>query len=197
MFEQKYPILLASGSPRRREYLERFGLQFEVASADIDESVPLGEAPMDYVRRMVVNKAEAFDLSPDKVVITADTLVLVEGEILGKPEDPSQVFPMLTQLNGKTHQVITGYGIFFGDQQRLREVVTKVRLKKNSVELLKAYAQTSEPLDKAGSYSIQGLGTLLVDTIDGSYNNVVGLPVEELFSDLIQMGLLSPKGEEF
>jgi len=195
MFDQKFPILLASGSPRRREYLERFGLQFDVASTDIDESVRASEEPIAYVRRMVEEKAQAFlsDATQDTVVLTADTLVLIDGQILGKPEGQTKVLPMLEQLNGKMHQVITGYGVFFEGKKHLREVVSQVWFRQNPKDLLAAYAKTDEPLDKAGSYSIQGLGTLLVEKIDGSYNNVVGLPVEELLADLVNMHLLTPK----
>lgn len=194
MFEQQRPILLASGSPRRREYLARYGLEFTVQTAQIDETPLEGEDPLAYVRRMVLAKAEPFapEAEAGKVVVTADTLVLLHGEILGKPEGPAGVLPMLERLNGEAHQVITGYGLMLGEERLVREVASRVTFRKSPPDLLAAYAKTEEPLDKAGAYSIQGLGTFLVESIEGSYNNVVGLPIEELLADLIQWGAIRP-----
>ena len=194
MFSQQVPILLGSGSPRRKEYLSRYGLEFEVRSADIDESVWPGEDPWDYVRRMVAAKAEPFlpVARSGTLVVVADTLVLLENQILGKPEGPAGVLPMLRRLNGKSHQVITGYGLYLKDRHLIKEVISRVTFKKSPLDLLAAYAKTTEPLDKAGAYSIQGLGTCLVESIEGSYNNVVGLPIEELLADLVDWGALRP-----
>ncbi|MDT8447395.1 MAG: nucleoside triphosphate pyrophosphatase [bacterium] len=194
MFQQEKPILLASGSPRRREYLERYGLEFEVRTAQIDETPLPGEDPITYVRRMVVGKAEPFaqKASNGSLVITADTLVLLHGEIIGKPEGAGAVLPMLKKLNGQAHQVITGYGFWLGERRLVREVASRVYFRKSSDALLAAYAREKEPLDKAGAYSIQGLGTCLVESIEGSYNNVVGLPIEELLADLITWGVIRP-----
>jgi len=194
IFNQLVPILLASGSPRRQEYLARFGLEFEVDTADIDESVRSGESPMDYVRRMVLEKAEPFLEYSDRIaLITADTLVLLNGEIIGKPKSQAEVLPMLELLNGRTHEVITGYGVFLGDQEVLREVTSKVHFRDNPLGMLESYALDPEPLDKAGSYSIQGLGTFLVEGIEGSFNNVVGLPIEELLEDLLRLNVIRSK----
>lgn len=194
MFQQERPILLASGSPRRKDYLARYGLDFSIQTASIDETPLAGEDPLAYVRRMVAAKAEPFgeQAAKGQLVITADTLVLLHGEILGKPEGPEGVLPMLKRLNGEAHQVITGYGLALGERRLVREVASRVIFRKSPPELLAAYAKSEEPLDKAGAYSIQGLGTCLVESIEGSYNNVVGLPIEELLADLIQWGVLRP-----
>lgn len=164
-------------------------------TSDVDESVRQAEHPEDYARRMANEKAAAVvSKSPsDAVIIAADTLVLFNNTIMGKPDHRQEILPMLKMLNGKTHQVISAYQIRDMEDHRVleRTVKTDVSFYHVSEEILKAYAASEEPLDKAGAYSIQGLGTVLVKSIDGSYNNVVGLPIELLLQDLIAMEVIS------
>ncbi len=190
-------IVLASGSPRRKDYLDKYNLNFEVIKGDIDETVMRGEGPESYARRMALEKANEVipECTADAVVIAADTIVVFESEILGKPPSPEDVLPMLKKLNGKSHEVITSYQIVDkGTNEEVnRSVFTKVRFNRLSDHILKAYSRSREPLDKAGAYSIQGLGTILVESIEGSYNNVVGLPIEILLQDLIAMQVIDTK----
>lgn len=194
-FKQNRSIVLASGSPRRKSYLERYQLQFTIVTADVDESVKPGEDPVTYARRLAKEKGETVAelVNKDDLIIAADTIVVLNNEILGKPHSKADVLPMLEQLNGKEHQVITSF--FVLDKQTGqsvgREVTTIVRFNQTPADQLAAYAETVEPLDKAGAYSIQGIGTFLVHSIDGSYNNVVGLPVEVLLQLLIENNWLS------
>ena len=195
MFRQSRKFVLASGSPRRRQYFERYKLQFSILTSDIDESVREGEDPAVFARRLAREKglSVAEHLENDEIVIAADTIVVVNNRILGKPESQKAVLPMLLQLNGNSHQVITAYFIF-DCQSRLeilRHATSKVIFNKVSEELLAAYAALEEPLDKAGAYSIQGVGTFLVQSIEGSYNNIVGLPIESLIQDLLDNDFLS------
>jgi len=188
-------IRLASTSPRRKAYLERFQLDFSVLNGRIDETAYADESPEEYVERMAREKAWAVrrHCEGDDVVLSADTIVVLDGEIMGKPESTAAVLPMLRRLNGRRHQVLTSYLVLDcrNDRQWQRRVTTQVTFMPSDERLLHAYAATSEPLDKAGAYSIQGIGTVLVQSIEGSYNNVVGLPIEQLIPDLITLGILS------
>lgn len=188
-------ITLASGSPRRKEYLNRYGLEFDVITGGIDESSTEGERPLDFALRMAKEKSRVVrkQCSPESVVISADTIVIVNGRIVGKPSDHASVLPMLKQLNGFKHQVITAYCIYDipNEKEQTRAVETDVQFNHVPEDMLKAYAYSMEPLDKAGAYSIQGLGTILVESINGSYNNVVGLPIEILMLDLLEMEVIS------
>lgn len=190
-------IVLASGSPRRKDYLDKYNLKFDIIIGDIDESVLPGEMPEDFARRMALEKANAVipKCTSDSVVIAADTIVVFQDEILGKPASPDGVLPMLDKLNGNTHEVITSYQVVDkGTNEEVnRSVSTKVTFNQLSEQVLLAYSQSQEPLDKAGAYSIQGLGTILVESIKGSYNNVVGLPIEVLLQDLIAMQVIDTK----
>lgn len=194
-FRQHRNIILASGSPRRKEYLERYGIRFEVVKKEVDETNRADENPEDFAVRMAREKAEAVILlvSEENIVIAADTIVVFDHRILGKPRDENDVLPMLAVLNGNSHEVITAYHLFDCRRNTVKErsVSTRVRFNRVRDELLKAYAESEEPLDKAGAYSIQGDGTFLVESISGSYNNVVGLPIEMLIPDLMEMGVLS------
>ncbi len=195
-FDQHKTIVLASGSPRRKDYLEKYNLQFQIVTGDVDEAVIPGEQPSAFASRMAKEKAAAVvqKCGENAVIIAADTIVVFEDKILGKPNSMNGVLPMLKQLNGKVHQVITAYQVIdkAEKQEVNRSVTTEVCFNKLSDQLLKSYAQSEEPLDKAGAYSIQGLGTVLVHSIKGSYNNVVGLPIEVLLQDLIDFGVISP-----
>ena len=195
MYTQNRNIVLASGSPRRKNYLERYNLEFCIRTADVDETAHPGENPLEYARRMAREKGEkvAANRSGDELVIAADTIVVLDSQILGKPECREDVLPMLQRLNGREHLVITSFFIFDGKSQQAiqSEVTTKVRFKQVTEDQLQAYASLDEPLDKAGAYSIQGVGTFLVGAIEGSYNNVVGLPIEALIAILIENDWLS------
>jgi septum formation protein len=187
--ELKPKIILASQSPRRRYLLERAGLRFTVIPSLFDESSVSASIPNDYVRELAVAKAADIARSyPDSWVIGADTVVVAEGRILGKPASTAQARDMLRRLSGRTHQVLTGYCICRHLDQRMfaDTVSTDVLFKTLTNEEIEWYIQTGEPFDKAGAYAIQGIGTFLVKRINGSYTNVVGLPVCEVIEFLIR-----------
>lgn len=189
-FEQLRPIVLASGSPRRKSYLKRYGFQFQIITADIDEQVLDGEKPESYARRLSFEKARAVrnKCASDHIIIAADTIVVQGDKILGKPASSDDVLPVLRFLNGKKHQVITSYAILDNRNGEIihKAVSTDVEFFDLPEEQLERYSQSAEPLDKAGSYSIQGVGTFMVKSITGSYNNVVGLPIEHIIQDLTE-----------
>ena len=186
-------LILASKSPRRRYLLEQAGLKFSVIPSNIDETrIPLS-SPETYVR--ILSEAKADDISkkyPEKWVIGADTIVLNNGNILGKPGSRDDARTMLKQLSGQTHQVLTGYAICCKSKNRMfsKTVKTDVLFKHLTHEEIEWYIHTKEPFDKAGSYAIQGLGTFLVKSIHGSYTNVVGLPVCEVIEFLLKEGVI-------
>lgn len=182
-------IILASKSPRRKYLLEQAGLSFSVIPSSFDESTVPISSPETYVK--ILAEAKANDIAekyPDKWVIGADTIVLIGGDILGKPKSREQARTMLKRLSGQTHQVFTGYSICCKDRQRQfsEAVITKVLFKNLTDQEIEWYIHTKEPFDKAGAYAIQGLGTFLVKSIHGSYTNVVGLPVCEVIEFLIK-----------
>jgi len=186
-------IILASKSPRREYLLKQAGLDFQVIPSSIDESaIPLS-SPEIYVR--VIAEAKANDVSekyPDKWVIGADTIVLIDGKILGKPGSEDEARSMLNRLSGQIHWVLTGYAICCKTKKRMFSdtVETKVLFKNLTDEEIEWYIHTTEPFDKAGAYAIQGLGTFIVKSIHGSYTNVVGLPVCEVVEFLIKEGVI-------
>ena len=194
-FKQNRKFILASGSPRRRQYLERYNLKFNILTSSIDETAQKGEEPVLFARRLASEKGRAVadKLEDNEIVIAADTIVVIDNKILGKPETENAVLPMLQKLNGNSHLVITAYFIFDSKnrQEILRDVTTKVVFNQVSNDLLAVYAASKEPLDKAGAYSIQGIGTFLVDSIEGSYINVVGLPIESVLQDLLDNEFIS------
>jgi len=195
MFQTLAPLILASGSPRRRKFLADLGLKYEVASADIDESTRPGELPGEFVCRLAGEKAAVVAASHlDSWVIGADTVVVLGGEILGKPDSPAGALVMLKRLVGRSHEVWTGVTVLRWHDQSSRTfaVCTEVTFAEVSESVLAAYVATGEPLDKAGSYGIQGHGVFLVSTISGSYSNVVGLPLPELLGQLLDLGIISP-----
>jgi septum formation protein len=188
-----HPIILASKSPRRRYLLEQAGLTFSVVPSTVDESsVPLGSIE-DHVRMLAEAKAtEIARLHPDSWVIGADTLVLINGAVLGKPDTPGQARQMLQTLSGATHRVLTGYCICCHTTGRSfsETVETKVMFKTLSEAEIDWYLSTDEPFDKAGAYAVQGLGSFLVKRIEGSYTNVIGLPVCEVMEYLLREGVV-------
>lgn len=192
-------LLLASGSPRRREMIRDLGLKFEACSLDVDESVHEGECATDYVQRVTAQKmmagqahAAALDL-PLYGVLAADTIVVFEGAILGKPRDRADAFQMILRLSGRTHQVMTSYALLrLADSRVLQRIIsTDVTFRDASPQEMQGYVATGEGDDKAGAYAIQGVGAFLVSGIAGSYSNVVGLPLCELVQDLKELGFLS------
>ncbi|MDH3343788.1 MAG: Maf family protein [Desulfobacteraceae bacterium] len=190
-------LILASKSPRRRYLLEKAGLSFSVIPSDIDETtVPLSP-PEVYVRVLSEAKAESIAKRyPEKWVIGADTIVLKDGAVLGKPGSIDEARSMLKQLSGQTHEVFTGYSIVCKAKNRKfsETVQTEVFFKNLTHEEIEWYIHTKEPFDKAGAYAIQGLGTFLVKRINGSYTNVVGLPVCEVIEFLIKEGVVGLRG---
>ncbi|MGE5257729.1 MAG: Maf family protein [Hyphomicrobiales bacterium] len=187
--ELKTKIILASQSPRRRHLLERAGLRFAVVPSEFDEATVSASTPDDYVRSLAEEKARDVGRKhPDAWVIGADTVVVVEGLILGKPASTPEARDMLRRLSGRIHQVLTGYCICRMSDARLfaDTVRTDVLFKALSDDEIEWYLQTGEPFDKAGAYAIQGIGTFLVRSINGSYTNVVGLPVCEVVEILIR-----------
>jgi len=178
--ELKTKIILASQSPRRRYLLERAGLRFAVIPSRLDEASVTAASPDDYVRELA--QAKAMDIArmhPKSWVIGADTVVVADGRILGKPASTAQARDMLRRLSGRMHQVLTGFCICRLSGERLfTDVVrTDVLFKALTDDEIEWYIQTGEPFDKAGAYAIQGKGAAFVEWIDGCYNNVVGLPL--------------------
>jgi septum formation protein len=188
-------LILASASPRRQAFLRDLGLTFEVRPADIDETPQAGESAVAFVRRLALGKARVVAKhSPDAVVLAADTVVAVDGNLLGKPRDGKEAGIMLRRLSGRVHEVLTGFALCRGREilaeQAVRSEVTFTAL---SDELIRAYVRTGEPQDKAGGYGIQGQGAFLVAGVSGSYTNVVGLPLAEVVAALQAAGVIAPR----
>ena len=182
-------IILASKSPRRKYLLEQAGLTFTVEPSSFDESTIALSSPDVYVKILAESKAgDIAEKHPQSWVIGADTIVLIDGTVLGKPASRSEARTMLKHLSGRTHQVFTGYCLCCRSQNRFFSdaVKTDVQFKKLTDDEIEWYIHTKEPFDKAGAYAIQGLGTFLVKGINGSYTNVVGLPVCEVIEYLIK-----------
>ena len=185
-------IILASNSPRRKDLLRQIGLDFSIAPVDVDERVLPNEAPEGYAVRVALDKARlAASLAGAGIVIAADTIVVVDDEILGKPADASDAERMLKILSGKAHRVITGLAVMDAATGRTltRTSITRVWFRRLAQQEIKSYVATGEPLDKAGAYGIQERGALLVDKIDGCYFNVVGLPLSLLGKLLRDFGI--------
>ncbi|WP_027855765.1 Maf family protein [Marinobacterium litorale] len=177
-------LVLASASPRRRELLDQIGVIYRVCPVDIDETPQRGEAARDYVERLARAKAQAgFRASGGREpALGSDTTVVIDGTILGKPVDEEDAVGTLMRLSGQTHQVMTGVAVADGEQCLSRVVITEVCFIQFDKQRAHAYWRTGEPADKAGSYGIQGLGAVLVESISGSYSSVVGLPLAETAS---------------
>lgn len=176
-------LYLASTSPRRKELLQQIGLEFECLAIDVDESVVKQESPQRYVARLSKIKADAglelCDHLPDAVVIAADTTVVIEEQIIGKPQNLEQALVIWRSLSGKKHTVLTGVTIVNHEKQQTQVVSTDVYFRELSEQEMTDYWHTGEAQDKAGGYGIQGKGVLFVEKIDGSYSNVVGLPLTQ------------------
>lgn len=185
-------IVLASQSPRRQELLRKMGIcDFRTMSLDVDESYPAGLSPEEtvvYISRKKSDAAAAL-VSSDDLVITADTMVFLDNDRLGKPHDEAAALQMLTKLSGRCHTVCTGVTVRRGETVEVFSVSTDVYFRACEEYELRAYIATGEPLDKAGAYGIQGLGSLFVEKIDGDFYNVMGLPVERLGRTLARFGV--------
>jgi len=185
-------IILASASPRRKELLEQIGLSFRVEPSNYQENIRFDLEPHDLARALSLEKARLVARNHrNALVIAADTFIVFEGKILGKPRTETEAKEMLETINGKPHSVITGFTIIDSDSNKTlsRSVETKVHLRKLSSDEIDAYVRSKEPLDKAGAYAIQGLGSVIVEKIEGDYFNVIGLPLSALTESLKEFGV--------
>jgi septum formation protein len=193
-------LILASTSPRRQELINTLGLPVMIRASHANEGTPDGWPPERMVEELAHRKARAVwetvrgTMKTPAVVVGSDTVVALDGRIMGKPKDPEDAFDMLTRLAGRTHEVFTGVCcIGLPDGQTVtNHRVTKVRMRELTPEQLRRYVKTGEPMDKAGSYGVQGLGALLVDSLEGCYFNVVGLPLSLLALQLERFGVSLP-----
>jgi len=183
-------LVLASQSPRRSEILRQAGISFITRPANVDETVLADESPYGYVQRVAQEKAVAIKAAPDDIVLGADTVVVIDGHILGKPCDPAGALRMLETLSGREHAVLTGICFRRATETILDVAKTRVWFLPLRREELDEYVATGEPMDKAGAYAIQGLASKFIQRIDGSYTNVVGLPIELVYQYLRHWGHL-------
>ena len=182
-------IILASASPRRKEILENTNIKFDIISSSIEELVLDGEAPCQMVMRLAFEKGiDIASKHKSDLVISADTIVVLDDNVLGKPKDEEEARQMISNLSGRTHQVITGISLINLENNKkiIDYVVSNVKFKKLSKDDIDDYIKTKESLDKAGAYGIQGYGAILVEEIQGDYFNIVGLPISKL-SDLLKI----------
>lgn len=183
-------VILASGSPRRHELLQMIGIAHDVVPADIDESQRDGERPVEHVERLAREKGAAIAARfPDSLVISADTIVVIGGEVLGKPRDVPDACSMLRRLAGHTHVVFTAVAVSLHGRMESDVEEVSVTFLPLSEAVLASYVSTGEPMDKAGSYGIQGYGSTLVERIDGDYFAVMGLPLARLILLLGELGV--------
>ncbi len=183
-------ILLASSSPRRREILAAIGLSFAVHASDVDETLREGESPFDGAERLAREKAAAvLATAGDALVVAADTLVVCDGEALGKPKDRADARRMLTRLSGRAHDVVTGVALGLGGRLESGREVSRVVFAPMTEAEVDAYVASGEPDDRAGAYAIQGIGGLFVTRVEGSPSAVVGLPVRLLYTLASGMGI--------
>jgi septum formation protein len=197
LIDAAHPLLLGSGSPRRREIISALGLPFEVLAADIDESVRSGEAPLVYLERVAAEKLSAVRArlgdKPHAAILVADTSVVIDGDVLGKPTDVDDAARLFSRISGRVHSVFTRYAIGVAFEPGIavaRTVETHVHIRAAGAEEIRAYAATGEGLDKAGAYAAQGVGSFFIERVVGSYSNVVGLPACEVLADLRELGLV-------
>ncbi len=190
---KEYPLILASSSPRRRELLLNLRIPFKVIPSRVDEKFDGTEDFREFAMSMAKEKAmEVYDRLKDGWILGADTIVIVDGRLFGKPKDYDDAKHMLKFLSGREHTVITGFCIIDpgGDLSYIEAVESRVRIRELSEEEIDAYLETGEPFDKAGAYAVQGIGSFMIKSINGSYTNVVGLPVCEVIFALKRLGAL-------
>ncbi|WAM30662.1 Maf family protein [Caldicellulosiruptor naganoensis] len=195
-------VILASSSPRRIELLKQFGIKFEIIPSNVDEVISHDLTPEENVKNLAKKKGEEVlkrlgETAKDSLIISADTVVFIEGTILGKPSDEKQAFYMLKKISGKRHTVYTGVCVIDASKNHILADFEKsyVYIKQMSDEEILRYIQTGEPFDKAGAYAIQGFGSLIVEKIEGCFYNVVGLPLYKLNTMLQKLGYDLMKGE--
>ncbi len=198
MIDASKPLVLGSGSPRRREIISALGLPFRVLAADIDERVREGELALPYLERIAAEKLAAvrvrLEQAPHSAVLVADTSVVVDGEVLGKPTDEADAVRLFSRIAGRAHTVYTRYAIGLpgeGEARVARTVATEVHVRAAGPDEIRAYAATGEGLDKAGAYAAQGIGSFFIERVVGSYSNVVGLPACEVLADLRALCLVA------
>lgn len=186
----QYKIILASNSPRRKELLRQLGLDFEVRTIEgIDESFPAGLSHKDTAKYVAAHKAEAYreTLAEDELLITADTMVCVDDEILGKPVDEDEAKSMLRRLSGRTHEVVTGVTLMTRARTETFAATTRVTFAPLTSEIIEHYVTRYQPMDKAGAYGIQEwIGLVGVERVEGSFFNVIGLPAQRLYVKLVE-----------
>lgn len=195
MFKTLKPLVLASESPRRKRLLHSLGIDFRVAPSNADESGPTGASPAQTAEQRAFLKASSISsLNRDSWILGADTIVVLEGRIFGKPSDEAEAASMLQLLSGRVHEVITGMCLLSAaaDFTRVGSVVTRVWFKDLSPGEIAAYVRTGKPMDKAGAYGIQEPGAFLVKAVEGSYTNVVGLPLSETIEWLMELNVVEP-----
>lgn len=196
MYKSTEKVILASASPRRRGYLRQFGIEFDVVVAEIDETPKKHETPLHYVARMARTKNSAVQQSnPERCIISADTIVYLDDMIFGKPLSEIEAVQTIRLLSGKVHSVATAFCVSWEKYQLLHQetVITHVEFSDITEETARAYVETGESKDKAGSYGIQGRGSALVKALHGSYSNVVGLPLNEMIVVLSKYGIVKTK----
>jgi len=192
LISAEYPLILASNSPRRKRLLKQIGLPFRALPSRVEESQVSGEPPLEALL-LAEKKARAVRArTPNSWILGADTMVVIDEKILGKPRDHEESYAMLSLLSGKEHKVITGFCLLdpSANVAQAEAVTTYVKMKHLSKKEINAYVATGEPFGKAGSYAIQGIGAFMVESISGSYTNVVGLPLCALITSLLAAGAL-------
>lgn len=181
-------IILASSSPRRRELLTNAEVKFDICIKNTDETIPDGLSPAESTEYLARKKAEAIaGVNSDAIILGADTVVVLDGEILGKPADKDDAYRMLKMLSGREHEVITGVCLVSGSNTETFHCTSKVRFYELSDEEIRHYIASGEPMDKAGAYGIQGKGCVLVESIEGDFFNIVGLPVAKVVREIKQI----------
>ena len=190
---KSHDIWLASASPRRRELLDQIGVRYQLLQCEIPETRDPSESPEEYVLRVALAKARAglalLDGDDDRPVLGADTAVVLDGEVLGKPRNCEHALQMLQQLGGREHLVLSGVALVSGDQEQGRLSVSHVRFRQIGDDEALAYWHTGEPSDKAGGYAIQGQAAMFIERLEGSYSGVMGLPLFETAQLLRQFGI--------
>ncbi len=193
LFRVLKPLILASASPRRKELLEGLGLEFEVFPAAVEEALDPLKRPEELVAELSEKKARAVaELFPHRAVLAADTLVELDGRLMGKPVNETDAYQMLKSLSGRTHRVFTGVCLVVEGVAESFVTATEVAFRLLSEAEIKAYVATGEPMDKAGAYAIQGLAACFVTQVRGSFSGVVGLPLAETVELLLKRGVIEP-----
>ena len=198
LIDASYPLVLGSGSPRRREIVSALGLPFEVLAADIDEAVRPGEPALAYLERIAAEKLAGvrarWGAAAHSAILVADTSVVIDGDVLGKPSDVADAARLFSRIAGRVHSVYTRYAIGVAGVAGVsvaRTIETHVHIRAAAADEIRAYAATGEGLDKAGAYAAQGIGSFFIERVVGSYSNVVGLPACEVLADLRALGLVT------